>query len=297
MKKIKWLRAVLIMILLILPLAAMAKSIDPIVSTDWLAGNLKNADLVVVDVRKVEEYKAGHIPGAVNVFYGSWAIKKGTLLNELPPIDDLSDIIGEAGIDGNSLVVIVGKTDKIPDQFDMTRVAWTLKYVGVPNVAILNGGHNQWVKENKPLSQDMVKAKAKSFKAAITAKLFVDKAYVQDRIGKAVIGDTRGPAFFEGKEKLAFVPKTGRIKGAVNLPVALLYTPDGLYKSQAELASLAEKAVGGDLNKEIILYCDTGKTCTSWAFVMTEMLGYKDVKAYDGSFMEWSADSSAPMEP
>jgi len=297
MKKIKWLRAVLIMILLILPLAAMAKSIDPIVSTDWLAGNLKNADLVVVDVRKVEEYKAGHIPGAVNVFYGSWAIKKGTLLNELPPIDDLSDIIGEAGIDGNSLVVIVGKTDKIPDQFDMTRVAWTLKYVGVPNVAILNGGQNQWVKENKPLSQDMVRAKAKSFKAAITAKLFVDKAYVQDRIGKAVIGDTRGPAFFEGKEKLAFVPKTGRIKGAVNLPVALLYTPDGLYKSQAELASLAEKAVGGDLNKEIILYCDTGKTCTSWAFVMTEMLGYKDVKAYDGSFMEWSADSSAPMEP
>ncbi|OPY87334.1 MAG: putative thiosulfate sulfurtransferase [Smithella sp. PtaU1.Bin162] len=297
MKKIKWLRAVLIMILLILPLAAMAKSIDPIVSTDWLAGNLKNADLVVVDVRKVEEYKAGHIPGAVNVFYGSWAIKKGTLLNELPPIDDLSDIIGEAGIDGNSLVVIVGKTDKVPDQFDMTRVAWTLKYVGVPNVAILNGGQNQWVKENKPLSQDMVRAKAKSFKAAITAKLFVDKAYVQDRIGKAVIGDTRGPAFFEGKEKLAFVPKTGRIKGAVNLPVALIYTPDGLYKSQAELASLAEKAVGGDLNKEIILYCDTGKTCTSWAFVMTELLGYKDVRAYDGSFMEWSADSSAPMEP
>jgi thiosulfate/3-mercaptopyruvate sulfurtransferase len=297
MKKIKWLKTVLTMILLILPLAAMAKSIDPIVSTDWLAGNLKNADLVVVDVRKVEEYKAGHIPGAVNVFYGSWAIKKGTLLNELPPIDDLSDIIGEAGIDGNSLVVIVGKTDKVPDQFDMTRVAWTLKYAGVPNVAILNGGHNQWVKENKPLSQDMVRAKAKSFKAAITAKLFVDKAYVQDRIGKAVIGDTRGPAFFEGKEKLAFVPKTGRIKGAVNLPVALLYTPEGLYKAQAELASLAEKAVGGDLNKEIILYCDTGKTCTSWAFVMTEMLGYKDVKAYDGSFMEWSADSSAPMEP
>jgi len=57
--------------------AVMARDIDPIVSTDWLQKNLKNQELVIVDLRKVEEYKAGHIPGAVNVFYGSWAIKKG----------------------------------------------------------------------------------------------------------------------------------------------------------------------------------------------------------------------------
>jgi thiosulfate/3-mercaptopyruvate sulfurtransferase len=63
------------------------------------------------------------------------------------------------------------------------------------------------------------------------------------------------------------------------------------------LASLATKAVGNDMSKEFILYCDTGKTCTSWAFVMTEILGYKDVKIYDGSAMEWLADPNAPMEP
>ncbi len=233
----------------------------------------------------------------MGVFYGSWAIKKGDLLNELPPIDDLADVIGSAGIGKDSLVVIVGKTDKVPDQFDMTRVAWTLKYLGVPNVAILNGGQNQWVKENKPLSQDMVKAKAKSFKASITDKLYVDKAYVLDKLGKATIIDTRAPAFYEGKEKLAFVPKLGRIKGAVNLPVGQLYTPEGLYKDKAALAALAGKAAGNDLNKELLLYCDTGKTCTSWAFIMTEMLGYKDVKVYDGSSMEWLADPSAPAEP
>lgn len=297
MKKNKFLKLALIFLILVFPLFAQAKSIDSIVSAEWLQNNLKNTGLIIVDVRKVEEYKAGHIPGAVNVFYGSWAIKKGDLLNELPPIDDLSDIIGDAGIDGNSLVVIVGKTDKLPDQFDMTRVAWTLKYLGVQNVAILDGGHNQWVKEKKPLSQDAVKAKAKSFKASIAQKLFVDKAYVLNKIGKATIVDTRGPSFYEGKEKLAFVPKTGRIKGAVNLPVALIYTAEGLYKAQSELAQIAEKAVGNDLNSEIIVYCDTGKTCTSWAFIMTDMLGYKDVKAYDGSFMEWAADPGTPMEP
>jgi len=297
MRNVRWLKAVMVVALLFLPLTAMARGIDPIVSTDWLQKNLKNAKVVIVDVRKVEDYKAGHIPGAVNVFYGSWAIKKGDLLNELPPIDDLADVVGSAGIDKDSLVVVIGKTDKIPDQFDMTRVAWTLKYLGVQNVAILNGGQNQWAKENKPLSQDMVKAKAKPFKALAGKNLFVDKAFVVDKIGKTTIVDTRGPAFYEGKEKLAFVPKLGRIKGAVNLPVGQLYTPEGLYKDKAALAALAEKAVGSDLNKELILYCDTGKTATSWAFIMTEMLGYKDVKVYDGSSMEWLADPNAPMEP
>ena len=297
MRNVRWLKAVMFIIVLLLPLTAMARGIDPIISTDWLQKNLKNVKIVIVDVRKVEDYKAGHIPGAVNVFYGSWAIKKGDLLNELPPIDDLADVIGSAGISKDSLVVIVGKTEKVPDQFDMTRVAWTLKYVGVPNVAILNGGQNQWAKKNKPLSQDMVKAKAKPFKATITKNLFVDKAFILDKIGKTTIVDTRGPAFYEGKEKLAFVPKLGRVKGAVNLPVGLLYTQEGLYKDKAELAALAEKVVGKDLNKELILYCDTGKTATSWAFIMTDMLGYKDVKVYDGSFMEWALDPNAPMEP
>jgi thiosulfate/3-mercaptopyruvate sulfurtransferase len=297
MRNVRWLKAVMVIIVLLLPLTAMARGIDPLVSTEWLQNNLNDPKIVIVDVRKVEDYKAGHIPGAVNVFYGSWAIKKGELLNELPPIDDLADIIGSAGIDKDSLVVIVGKTDKVPDQFDMTRVAWTLEYIGVPNISILNGGQNQWVKENKPLSQDMVVAKAKPFKPAITKNLFVDKAFVLDKIGKTTIVDTRGPAFYEGKEKLAFVPKLGRIKGAVNLPVGQLYTPEGLYKDKAALAALTEKVVGNDLNKELLLYCDTGKTCTSWAFIMREMLGYKDIKVYDGSSMEWLADPNAPAEP
>lgn len=297
MRKMRWLKALLMITVFFLPLTVLAKGIDPIVSTDWLQKNLKNAKLVVVDLRKVEDYQAGHIPGAVNVFYGSWAIKAGTLLNELPAVDDLADVIGGAGIGKDSLVVLVGKTEKVPEQFDMTRVAWTLKYMGVDDVAILSGGITQWAKENKPVSQEAVKAKAKPFKADVQKGLFVDKAYVLGKLDKAVIVDTRGPAFYEGKEKLEFVPKTGRIKGAINLPVSQLYTPEGLYKAKADLAALAEKAVGKDLGKEIIVYCDTGKTCTGWAFVMTRLLGYKDVKVYDGSFMEWAADAAAPTEP
>ena len=297
MKRIKLLGLLLVVSVLMLPAIVAAQMAGPVVSVADLEKNLTNPQLVVVDVRKVEEYRESHIPGSVNVAYGSWAIKKGDLLNELPSIEDLTDIIGGAGIDKDSFVVLVGKTDKVPDQFDMTRVAWTLKYVGVPNVAILSGGINQWLKEGKAVSQEMTRPKAKRFRAAITDKLFVDKAYVMQNLGKATIVDTRGPAFYEGKEKLPFVPKEGRIKGAVNLPVGQLFTPEGLYKDKAALAALAEKAVGADLSKELILYCDTGKTCTGWAIVLTDLLGYKNVKVYDGSSMEWLADPSAPSEP
>lgn len=296
MKRKSVYQAVLMTALLLWPIAVMARDINPIVSTEWLQANLTNPQVVIVDVRKVEEYKAGHIPNAVNVFYGSWAIKKGTLLNEFPSIDDLADVIGGAGIGRDSLVVLIGKTDKLPDQFDMTRVAWTLKYMGIENTAILSGGHNQWVKENRPLSQDAVRAKTRAYKAMVNKGLSVDKNYVLSKLGSAVIVDTRAPNAFAGKEKMEFVPKTGRIKGAVNLPVGAIYTPDGLYKDKEALLALAQNAAGGDLNKEIIAYCDTGKTCTSWAFIMTELLGYKDVKIYDGSFMEWAADDSAPIE-
>ncbi len=288
---------IMLAILLLLPMAALARDVAPIVSADWLEKNLANPKVVILDVRKVEEYKAGHIPNAVNVFYGSWAIKKGDLLNELPANDELFDMIGAAGIDQNSIVVIVGKTDAMPDRFDMTRVAWTLKYAGVDNIAILDGGINQWVKANKPVSTDAVKAKPKAYRGKINRGLFVSKDYVMSRLGKAVILDARGPAFFEGKEKLPFVAKVGRIKGAVNLPVGALFTPEALYKSQADLLALATAAVGSDKTKEIIAYCDTGKVCTSWAFLLSDLFGYKDVKIYDGSSMEWMKDPNSPVEP
>jgi len=296
MKKNRLLGVILILLLL-LPAAALARDVAPIVSTAWLEQNLASPGVVTLDVRKVEEYKIGHIPKALNVFYGSWAIKKGDLLNELPPNEDLFDMIGAAGIDQKSIIVVVGRTDTLPDQFDMTRVAWTLKYMGLDNVAILNGGYNQWVKDKKPLSTEAVKPKPKAYKGKINRGLFVNKDYVMSRLGKAIILDTRGPAFYQGKEKLAFVPKIGRIKGAVNLPVGQLYTPGGLYKNEADLSALATAAVGSDKTKEIIAYCDTGKTCTSWAFVLTDLFGYKDVKIYDGSSMEWLKDPNAPSEP
>lgn len=286
----------LLSLIFVLSVVSTAISAEPAVSTDWLEKNLNNPNIVIVDVRKVEEYKAGHIPSAVNIYYGSWAITKAGIRNELPAIDDLFDIIGSAGITADTHVVVVGKVDTPPDKFDMTRVAWTLKYAGVKNVSILDGGYNKWMTDKKPLSTEAVKPKEKPYKAEVNKNLIVDKDYVLSKLGKAILVDVREPEFYQGKKKLDFVAKLGRIKGAVNLPNSLAFNKDSTFKSREELEKAASAAVGTDRSKEIITYCDTGKTCTAWAIILSDMLGYKDVKIYDGSTEEWTKDPNAPFE-
>lgn len=286
----------LLSLIFVLSVVSTAISAEPAVSTDWLEKNLNNPNIVIVDVRKVEEYKAGHIPSAVNIYYGSWAITKAGIRNELPAIDDLFDIIGSAGITADTHVVVVGKVDTPPDKFDMTRVAWTLKYAGVKNVSILDGGYNKWMTDKKPLSTEAVKPKEKPYKAEVNKNLIVDKDYVLSKLGKAILVDVREPEFYQGKKKLDFVAKLGRIKGAVNLPNSLAFNKDSTFKSREELEKAASAAVGTDRSKEIITYCDTGKTCTAWAIILSDMLGYKDVKIYDGSIEEWTKDPNAPFE-
>ena len=297
MKKMKFVVALCMVLMLLVPAAAVARDIAPFESTGWLEKNLKNPKLVIVDVRKPEEYAAGHIPGAVNVFYGSWAIKKGELLNELPADEDLRDVISSAGIEPSSWVVVVGKNAAVPDRWDSTRVAFTLKYAGVENVAVLNGGYDKWVAEKKPVTTDKVVPKKKAYNGKFNKAFVVNKAYTLGALEKALIVDVRAPEFYKGEKKLDFVAKTGRIKGAVNLPAALLFNPDGTYKDKAGIEAAAKPVVGTDLSREIITYCDTGKVCTGWWFALTELLGYKNVKVYDGSSMEWMKDAAAPAAP
>ncbi|MGQ9645207.1 MAG: sulfurtransferase [Thermodesulfobacteriota bacterium] len=286
---------VLLALVFVLPLTALARDISPVVSTDWLEQNLNNPKLVMVDIRKVEEYKEGHIPNSINVFYGSWAIKKKGLDNELPEDDDLFDIIGSAGIKNDSVVVVVGKTDTTPDLVNAPRVAWTLMYAGVPNVAVLDGGFNKWAKEKKAISTEMVRPKAGEFKGNANKEMFAPKEYLLSRIGKSAIVDTRMPDFYFGVSKLDFVARAGRIQGAVSLPSPWIFIKEGTFKPKDDLETMATGVIGKDMSREIITYCDTGRLCKGWAFVLREILGYKNVKSYDGSAQEWSKDPNLPM--
>jgi len=294
-KIVKRIVLIAFVLLSLAPVLSWAREISPLVSPGWLAANLQKPNLVILDIRKVEEYKAGHVPKAVNVFYGSWAIKKADLDNELPDGDDLDDIINSAGINDDSLIVIVGKTETTPDLVNTSRVAWTLKYAGLENVAILDGGYAKWIAENREISTESVKVTGGNFKAKWNKDIYADKNYIEGKIGKATIVDARGPEFFFGVAKLDFVAKAGHIPQAVNLPSAWLFTKEGTFKNKDELKAMAKGVVGENINKEIIAYCDTGRLASAAWFLFSEILGYKNVRLYDGSMQEWAKDAKAPV--
>jgi thiosulfate/3-mercaptopyruvate sulfurtransferase len=308
MKALNLCKVFFVLLLILLPATVLAQAIDPLVSTDDLAKNLKNPGLVIVDIRKVEDYKAGHIPGAVGIFYNNWAPGRGGMQNEIPADDDLIDLLSANGIQPDSTIVVYGTTATGADRVNVTRVAWTLKYAGVQKVSVLSGGFEKWtVREKREVSTDFVRPRAKAYKGKFNKDVLAKKDYVKVQIGKATIVDTREPAFFSGQQKLPFVAKAGHIKGAVNLPTGQVFgkaplgdSPEAVawvYKDKDTLKNMAAGVVGNDLSKEIIVYCDSGRVASAWWFILSEVLGYNNVKNYDGSMEEWTKDETAPMEP
>ncbi|HEX9023994.1 MAG TPA: rhodanese-like domain-containing protein, partial [Geobacteraceae bacterium] len=260
-------------------------SLPAIVSTDWLEQNLSNPDLRIVDIRKVEEYRAGHVPGAVTAFYGSWAINVKPLDNQVPELEDLQDIIRDAGISEKTMVVVVGKIDTIPDQVNAPRVAWTLQYAGIKQAAFLDGGMNKWVSEKKPMATDVVKVAPTAVSLNIQKEMMAYKADIT--AGKAQLVDTRLPEFYFGVSKAPHVKRPGKIPGAVLLPSAWLFKKDGTLRDVGEIKAMATGVVGKDTSKDMILYCDSGRLSAGLAYVLTNVLGYKNVHMYDGSLQDW----------
>lgn len=308
MKRQKMLKMSIVLLAILVPAMVWGQALSPILSTEDLAKNLKNPQMVLVDIRKVEEYKAGHIPGAIGIFYNNWAPGRAGMQNELPPDDDLIDLLSANGIQPDSAVVVYGKTDTGADRVNVTRVAWTLKYAGVQKVSVLSGGFEKWsVREKRTVSNEVVKPQSKPYTGKFNRGVVAKKGEVLNRTGRAIIVDVREPAFFSGQQKLPFVAKAGRIKSAVNLPTVQVFDkyPPGehmesccwTYKDVAALKNMATGVVGHDRSKEIIVYCDSGRVASAWWFILSEVLGYQNVRNYDGSMEEWSKDANAPVEP
>ncbi len=291
----------LFVFVLIFPVFAWSQ--DLVVSTDWLQKNLKDPSLVIVDIRKVEEFKAGHIPGAVNLIYNSWAVNKDGYQNEVPAQDELFETMGKAGIKPDSRVVVVGKADSPVELANITRVAWTVKYAGVANVHILNGAQNLWVKQNKPVTKAAKAPAAVKYEGKVNPAMLAAKDYILKNLKnpKVIIVDTREVPFYTGEKKLPFVAKAGHIAGAKNLPNSKMYNADGTFKPKHELALVAAEMIGDQTDLGYVIYCDSGRFATGWLMMLAD-IGYvnswtkKWPALYDGSMEEWTKDPDAPVE-
>lgn len=286
---------IFVSLILLLPANGFARDIAPVVSTDWLLANLNNPKLVILDVRRVEEYREGHIAGAVSSFYGAWAYMKDGMFSSLPEKDDIDDTIAYFGIDSDKWIVVTGCMDTPRLSYQSARVACTLQYAGIENVALLDGGMNKWLKEKKPLSTKVERRKTKDFQGKYSGEKFADKNYIKDNLGKLILLDTREREFFTGEKKMDCVPKVGHIPGAFNMPTSCAFNDDKTFKTKEQLAEIVEAAAGKDRRAAIVTYCDIGQCCPTWAYLMTQVLGYTNVKLYAGAMQEWAQDPDAPV--
>lgn len=270
-----------------------AAPFNALVSTSWLSANLTTPGVVILDIRAVADYKAGHIPGAVNAIYASLSVKNGVLANEIPDLLDLQDMLQEAGINQDSTVVIYSgkysKADGFAGIYDSLRIYFTLKYAGVANVGVLDGGLDKWVLEKKATTTDATTVKAGNFQVKTNEAIMATREEVlaAAMTGKTLIVDVRDTATYDTKH----------IKGAVSVPSAFVFNDDGTIKPAQELALYSVPKIGTDLAKPIITHCVSGRTCNAWTFVLIEMLGYKNVATYDGSSQDFVNLPTLPMVP
>ena len=287
-----------------------SRTIDPILSTEWLAANGNSPNLLIIDVRSAKAYEAGHIPGSISAPFvfpvSAWIVVRNELFLEVPDTAELFKTIGGLGIQPDSRVVIVTAPDpSLPAPYyglaNATRVADTLIYAGVPNVAILDGGYPKWKFEKRPVSTKGVTPKPVAYDGAVNTDMFVSLDFVRNHLKDIDLIDARDANVYFGVIVEPWTDKAGHIPGAACLPTPWIWSfnKEGDYytfKGRKTLADMAAGVLGTDHGRptgqkgrdsEIIVYCGVGGYASSWWFILTQVLGYKDVKFFDGAAQEW----------
>ena len=281
-----------------------ARAAEPLVDAAWLAGNLDTPDLVVLDIRnKLGEgseatYRAGHVPGAVYSDYlkAGWRTKVDGVPGQLAPIAGLETLIGGLGIDNASHVVIVAGGVSALDMASATRVYWTFKVLGHDEVSILDGGWRGWSNDaGRPRETGSVTPEPGLFTASFRAQMVAGRDDVLAAIeaGTPLI-DHRPPGQYAGAGKHPAAKRPGTITGAVSIPEGELTVNGGTFADTERVAGLLA-AAGLDADGEKIAFCNTGHWASLGWFAMSELLGNKGVRVYDGSMVDWSADPALPM--
>lgn len=269
-----------------------------LVSTDWLAERLADPSVRVVEVDEdVAAYDKGHIPGAVG---WSWfADLHHPVRRDYLGQAELSELLSRSGVGPDTTVVLYGANNNWFAAYGY----WLLALRGFDNVRLLDGGRAKWEAEGRPLDTAVPTFAPTGFR--ITAperpRLRILRDEVLSAVGTASFVDVRSPQEYSG-EKLApeWLPQEqpyvgGHVPGARNIPWAKAANEDGTFRSPEELAALYA-AEGITADGETITYCRIGERAAHTWFVLTQILGYGNVRNYDGSWTEYGSLVGVPVE-
>ena len=272
---------------------------DALVETDWLEANVSDPGIRVIEVDEdTEAYLKGHIEGSVG---WNWTTDLHTEVGR-DYVDQagLSDLLSKAGVGPDTTVILYGGNNN----WFAAYAYWLLKVRGIDNVKLLNGGRKKWELESRPQTQDVPSyaATGLSLSGAERSDIRALREEVLSKVGGPTgFVDVRAPEEFRG-EKLApdHLPQEqaqvpGHIAGAANVPWAKAANEDGTFKSADELKALYE-GEGITADREIIAYCRIGERSSHTWFALQELLGYPNVKNYDGSWTEYGSLVGAPVE-
>ena len=270
---------------------------EVLVSTEWALAHLHDSDkrFVEVDV-DTTQYEAGHLPGAVGFNWQSQL--QDQIARDIISKDGFEKLASEAGISPSTSVILYGDNNN----WFAAYAFWLFKYYGHNDVRLIDGGRKKMVAEGRTLTTDAVKYPAASYNVTkVNADLRADRDYVKQRLGKGDFGlvDVRSPAEFVGDViappgMTETAQRPGHIPGAKSVPWATAVAEDGTFKPVEEL----RKIYGGkgiNAEKDVVAYCRIGERSSHTWFALKYLLGYNNVRNYDGSWTEWGNLIGAPI--
>jgi thiosulfate/3-mercaptopyruvate sulfurtransferase len=238
-------------------------------------------------------YDKGHVPGAAYLDLGAdFSDPASPLRFTLPPLETLTRAFAAKGIGHGTFVVLY--SHGTPTW--ATRFWWMLRAIGFDDTAILDGGLDKWKAEGRPLQTEEATYPSATLTLRARPELFVDKVAIKDAIGEPQTLTLNALSLDQHKGSGGVTyGRAGRIAGSSCVPAASLFGADKTMKPIADLRAAFE-GVGAAPDKKILVYCGGGIAATVDAFVLTALLGHKNVAVYDNSMQEWSNDASLPME-
>jgi len=271
---------------------------EVLVSTDWAAQNLNSPNLRFVEVDvDTTAYDQGHIPGAVA---WNWQTQlQDGVRRDLIDRATLEKLLSASGISNDTTILLYGDNNN----WFAAYALWQLKIYGHKDVRLINGGRKKWLEEKRALTKDPAKVAPATYKVSSTddsirARKEEVFAIVDGRKPGQLV-DVRSVDEFTGKiiappGMSETAQRAGHIPQAANIPWAQAANEDGTFKSFDDLKKLYEsKGING--KDEVIAYCRIGERSSHTWFVLKYLLGYENVRNYDGSWTEWGNLIGAPI--
>lgn len=264
---------------------------------DWVAEHAADPGVVVIDCATLEAYRRAHIPGAVHLtthFYikndGPPGEDHGTFVMPPPAFENL---MSSLGVSNNTTVVTYDDNNALV----AARLWWVLRYYGHDNAKVLNGGWHRWLTEGRKVTFHATRPQPATFKAAVRPEVHSDAEHLMANHTDpgCQVMDTRTDGEWEGTNSRGNA-RAGRVPGAVHLEWLNFVSKDDSrrFLAAAELQSLLDQA-GISRDKPVITYCQGGIRAAHAAFVL-HLLGYDDVRVYDGSMRDWANRQDTPLE-